>query len=177
MPAAHEMIANGGGLALMDSIRSAVAEIQARERSFLTTRTDAARRSAAVISVAVPIGFGIALLGPGFSFTVCRKVNRELSERVDQRTGELQSSLTSRRGEITERHDAEAYLRASECDLRKPRDGLERRVVERTAELERSNHTSAKRLGGTAGSRRDGADELARVGPGVRFARDFHPPL
>jgi light-regulated signal transduction histidine kinase (bacteriophytochrome) len=41
---------------------------------------------------------------------------------------------------VSERQGAEASLRESEAELRASRDGLERRVVERTQELERSNH-------------------------------------
>ena len=140
MAAAQAEIATGGGLQVTARIRRAVGVIQEQEQKLLIARTDAARRSAAIISVAVPVGFGVALAALGLAFSVSRKANRELTARVDQRTGQLQSSLSSLRGEVTDRKDAEASLRESEAELRQARDGLERRVAERTQELERSNH-------------------------------------
>ncbi|MDQ6625349.1 MAG: CHASE3 domain-containing protein [Verrucomicrobiota bacterium] len=140
MPAAQQEIATGGGAQVMEATRHAVAVIQDHEQALLEARTDAARRSAAVISVAVPLGFGIALVALAISFLLSRKANRALTVRVEQRTGQLHSSRSSLRGEVTERKDAEASLRESEAELRQARDELERRVIERTEELERSNY-------------------------------------
>jgi signal transduction histidine kinase len=125
MAAAQDEIANGGGLQIMEAIRRDVAEIQEEEQTLLTVRTDAARRSAAMISVAVPVGFGIALAALAVAFLISRRANRDLTVRVERRTAQLRLSFSS--------------LRESEAELRQARDELERRVIERTEELECSN--------------------------------------
>jgi light-regulated signal transduction histidine kinase (bacteriophytochrome) len=100
-------------------------ELQDEQRDLLAVRAEAARTSAATISYAVQVGFGVALAAVAFAFSVARRANRDLTLRVDEATTQLQSSLSS--------------LRQSEAELRQARDELERRVIERTEELERSN--------------------------------------
>ena len=139
-PAAQAETGTDHSLLVMGGIRSAVAEIQAHEQSVLTARTDAARRSAKYISLLVPVASVLALTALALAFGLTRKLNRQLTMRVEQRTDQLQSSRTSLRGEVTERKGAEASLRQSESELRRAHGELEQRVIERTAELERSNH-------------------------------------
>ena len=125
MASAQREIANGGGLQIMEKIRGAVAVIQEQEQELLTVRTDAARRSAATISIAVPVGFGMALAALALAFSISRRANRDLTGQVERRTAQLRLSFSS--------------LRDSEAELRQARDELERRVIERTDELECSN--------------------------------------
>jgi signal transduction histidine kinase len=124
-PAAQQEIASGEGLQVTESIRRVAGELQDEQRDLLAVRAEAARTSAATISYAVQVGFGVALAAVAFAFSVARRANRDLTLRVDEATTQLQSSLSS--------------LRESEAELRQARDELERRVIERTEELERSN--------------------------------------
>ena len=131
LDAAMAVVLADQGKALMDSTRSTVSDMQAIERNLLRERSVTseflARRTGLTIMLAV--GLGLLLLATSaflanweiharlVAESGLRRANEELEDRVNARTGELQSLNEELRLEITERRHAEEQLRRTRDEL------------------------------------------------------------